>query len=94
MLLKNSISIINEFFSLVIHQIRKIYLNSNIYNKKISINENNKHISIEPYDNLKINIEIQHDCELINSQSYSFELLDETFENYLMKSQKKFFLKT
>ena len=42
MLLKNSISIINEFFSLVIHQIRKIYLNSNIYNKKISINENNK----------------------------------------------------
>ena len=42
MLLKNSISIINEFFSLAIHQIRKIYLNSNIYNKKISINENNK----------------------------------------------------
>tara|TARA_B100001540_G_scaffold822_1_gene783 strand:+ start:253 stop:1878 length:1626 start_codon:yes stop_codon:yes gene_type:complete len=42
MLLKNSISLINEFFSLAIHQIRKIYLNSNIYNKKISINENNK----------------------------------------------------
>ena len=41
MLLKNSISLINEFFSLAIHQIRKIYLNSNIYNKKISINEKN-----------------------------------------------------
>ena len=41
MLLKNSISLINEFFSLAVHQIRKIYLNSNIYNKKISINEKN-----------------------------------------------------
>lgn len=55
--------------------------------KKISINENDRYISIEPYDNLKINIEIQHDCELINSQSYSFELLDETFENYLMNAR-------
>ena len=41
MSLKNSISLINEFFSLSIQQIRKIYLSSNIYNKKISINENN-----------------------------------------------------
>jgi len=41
MLLKNSISLINEFFSSAFHNIRKIYLNSNIYNKKISINENN-----------------------------------------------------
>ena len=55
--------------------------------KKISINENDRHISIEPFDNLKINIEIQHDCELIKSQSYSFELLDEKFENYLMNAR-------
>ena len=41
MSLKNSISLINEFFSFSLQQIRKIYLNSNIYNKKISINENN-----------------------------------------------------
>ncbi len=41
MLLKNSISIINEFFSVTLNQIRKIYLNSNVYNKKISIIENN-----------------------------------------------------
>ena len=40
MLLKNSISSINEFFSFTLHQIRKIYLNSNIYNKKISIIKN------------------------------------------------------
>ena len=36
MLLKNSISLIKEFFSLTYDNIRKIYLNSNIYNKKIS----------------------------------------------------------
>jgi len=40
MLLKNSISSINEFFSFTLRQIRKIYLNSNIYNKKISIINN------------------------------------------------------
>ena len=41
MLLKNSISLINEFFSFTLNNIRKIYLHSNIYNKKISINETN-----------------------------------------------------
>ena len=41
MLLKNSISLINEFFSLTFQNLRKIYLNSNIYDKRISINENN-----------------------------------------------------
>jgi len=40
MLLKNSISLINEFFSVTLNQIRNIYLNSNIYNNKISINDN------------------------------------------------------
>ena len=41
MLLKNSISLVNEFFSIAFQNIRKIYLNSNIYNKKITINESN-----------------------------------------------------
>jgi len=36
MILKNSISIIYEFFFILSHQIRKLYLNSSIYNKKIS----------------------------------------------------------
>ena len=40
MFLKNSISFIEEFFSLLFNQARKIYLKSNIYNKKISIIEN------------------------------------------------------
>jgi len=40
MLLKNSISSINEFFSFLLNKLRRIYLNSNIYNKKITITEN------------------------------------------------------
>ena len=40
MLLKSSISFIEEFFSLLLNKIREVYLKSNIYNKKISIIEN------------------------------------------------------
>ena len=39
MLLKSSISLFEEFFSLAFNLIRKVYLKSNIYNKKISIIE-------------------------------------------------------
>ena len=41
MFLKSSISFIEEFFSLLLDKIREVYLKSNIYNKKISIIENN-----------------------------------------------------
>ena len=51
MLLKNSISLINEFFSVTLNQIRKIYLNSNIYNKKIS-KINDKNLEYKPSTNL------------------------------------------
>ena len=40
MFLKSSISFIEEFFLLLFDKIRKVYLKSNIYNKKISIIEN------------------------------------------------------
>ena len=36
MILKNSLNYLNEFFVHVTTQIRKYYLNSNLYNKKIS----------------------------------------------------------
>ena len=36
MLVKNSLSLIYEFFFITYKQIRKLYLNSSIYNKKIS----------------------------------------------------------
>ena len=36
MVLKNSINFINEFFFYLVNQIRKLYLKSSLYNKKIS----------------------------------------------------------
>ena len=36
MVIRNSLNFINEFFFYILSQIRKIYLNSNFYNKKIS----------------------------------------------------------
>lgn len=47
MLLKNSIVIIYEFFFIVSQQFRKLYLNSSIYNKKIS-KIDNKSLSYKP----------------------------------------------
>jgi len=41
MLLKNSLSLLYEFYFIVSKQIRRIYLNSSIYNKKISKTNNN-----------------------------------------------------
>ena len=42
MILKNSLSYFNQFFFFISSQVRKFYLNSKIYNNKISkINENN-----------------------------------------------------
>ncbi len=36
MVLKNSLTLINEFYFYISNKIRKLYLNSQIYNKKIS----------------------------------------------------------
>ena len=42
MFLKSSFNYINEFYFIIKNQVRKIYLNSSIYNKKISkVDENN-----------------------------------------------------
>ena len=51
MILKNSLSYINQFFFLISNQARKFYLNSKIYNNKISkINE--KNLEYKPSPNL------------------------------------------
>ena len=66
MVLKNSINFINEFFFYLVNQIRKLYLNSSLYNKKISKIDNNvlyykpslKILScLIKYDKKKYNIE-------------------------------------
>ena len=36
MILKNSLKYLNEFFFSILHKLRQYYLNSSIYNKKIS----------------------------------------------------------
>jgi len=51
MILKNSLSLISEIFNYSSNQIRKIYLNSNIYNKKISKTDN-KVFEYKPSPNL------------------------------------------
>ena len=47
MILKNSLNLVIEIFNYSLNQIRKIYLNSNIYNKKIS-KIDNKIIEYKP----------------------------------------------
>ncbi len=51
MVLKNSFNFINEFLFYSINQIRKIYLNSTFYNKKIS-NINDKNLEYKPSPSL------------------------------------------
>ena len=66
MILKSSFNQINEFFSLITNQLRKFYLNSSIYNNKISkISDGDLHYApssnildcIVKYDKKKKNIE-------------------------------------
>ena len=51
MVLKSSLAYINEFFYYITNQIRKIYLNSGLYNKKISIIDH-KSLEYRPSSNL------------------------------------------
>ena len=51
MILKNSLSFVSDFFNYSLSQIRKVYLNSRIYNKKIS-RIDDKLIEYKPSPNL------------------------------------------
>ena len=51
MILKSSLYYINEFFFYIINKIRKIYLSSNLYNKKIS-KIDHKSLEYKPSPNL------------------------------------------
>ena len=51
MILKNSLSLISEFLNYISNQIRKVYLSSKIYNKKIS-KIDSKFIEYKPSPNL------------------------------------------
>ena len=53
MVIKNSLNFINEFFFYISNQIRKIYLNSNFYNNKIS-KIDNKVLEYKPILNISM----------------------------------------
>jgi len=51
MILKNSLNYINQFFFFIINKTRNLYLNSDLYNKKIS-KTNDKNLEYKPSPNL------------------------------------------
>jgi len=52
--------------------------------KKVSVIEKDRSITLEPNNFLSIEMEINHDCKLINSQNYLFNLNSDSFEEELM----------
>ena len=69
MIFKNLFNYINNFFKLFAKKTRKIYLNSNIYNKKISIT-NNKNLEYRPSLSL-LDCLIKYEKKRINIENYS-----------------------
>ena len=72
MILKNSLSLISEFLNYISNQIRKVYLSSKIYNKKIS-KIDSKFIEYKPSPNLL-------DCLI------KYEKKKNNIENYYLNS--------
>ena len=71
MILKNSLIYINQFFFFIFSELRKIYLKSNIYNKKISkINSN--HLDYKPSPSLLDGI-IKYSKSKKNIQDFSLK---------------------
>jgi len=69
MIFKNLFNYINNFFKLFAKKTREIYLNSNIYNKKISIT-NNKNLEYRPSPSL-LDCLIKYEKKRINIENYS-----------------------
>jgi len=69
--------------------LKKLNGNRKVINvlKKVSVNEKDRSISIEPNDGLTIEMEINHDCKLIKSQRFLYKLEDSSFENQLMNAR-------
>ena len=76
MVLKNSFNLIYEFFFNAIDQLRKVYLNSSIYNKKIS-NINEKNLDYKPNPSL-LNCLIKYDKKKFKIEEF---YLDSAWKN-------------
>ena len=71
MILKNSLNYINQFFFFLVNRSRRIYLNSKIYNKKISkINEVN--LEYKPSPNL-LDCLIKYKKKKSNIENYALD---------------------
>ena len=86
MILRNSLNFVNQFFKKIIFQIRKIYLNSNYYDRKIS-KINNDYLVYKPSPHLLSSI-INYQKNKINIDEISTENLWEN-ENLNTKDFKK-----
>ena len=73
MIFKNLLNYTNNFFQLFTKRTREIYLNSNIYNKKISIT-NNKNLEYRPSPSL-LDCLIKYEKKRINIENYSLDAI-------------------
>ena len=82
MIFKNSLNLINNSFLFLKKKTHYLYLNSNIYNKKIS-SSNNFSIEYKPSPNI-LDCLIKYDKKRINIKNYS---LNEIWDNQLLKDK-------
>ena len=82
MVLKNSFNFINEFFFYITNKLRKIYLNSSIYNKKISKIDNNI-LSYKPSPSI-LNFLIKFEKKKNNIEEY---YLNSIWQNEQIKEE-------
>ena len=69
--------------------IRKLAQKRKVINvlKKVSIIEKDRFITLEPNNFLSVNMEINHNCKLINSQIFLYDLEGSSFEDQLMNAR-------
>ena len=73
MIFRNSLNYINNFFLFIINETRSLYLNSNIYNKKISLTNNNS-FEYKPSPSL-LDCLIKYDKKRIKIENYSLNTI-------------------
>jgi len=73
MIFKNSLNYINSFFLFITKKTLSLYLNSNIYNKKISLTNNNN-FEYKPSPSL-LNCLIKYNKKKIKIENYSLNTI-------------------
>ena len=91
MIFKNSLNYLTNFFLFITEKIQSIYLNSNIYNKKISLTNDNN-FEYKPSSSL-LDCLIKYDKKRIKIESYSLNTIwdDENLKKKDYKNLNSFF---